>query len=378
MNMLDLAIKDLKEHRVRTILTVLGIIIAITAIISLGSISAGVNELITSSGSKVGSSTIFVTKRFDMSMMSGPPGSFNIGTISADEIESLRSIAGVSRVAPIISKIPGSMFGEVDAIDMNDLDLFGAADLALKEGYWPDNDEQGVVMGSVAAGIFGASSGDFITLNNKQVEVFGIAEEGQGSFDLLIVMPYAYGEDIYDMQGEANQIVIEPADISFVDEIKNTIEEEHDDLMAMTIADALKTAQQSTATLNIFTLGIGFVASLVAGIGIIITMYTSVLERRREIGILKAVGAFRRTIFKQIIEEGLILSVTGSLISLAISFFFVDLLNNVLLGGTKIAVITPLLAGGAVAYGVILTLLFSVYPAWVAIKTDPIDAIRKG
>jgi putative ABC transport system permease protein len=376
--MLDLAIKDLKEHRVRTVLTILGIIIAITAIISLGSISAGVNELITSSGSKIGSSTIFVTKRFDMSMMSGPPGSFDIGAISAEEIESLRSMAGVSRVVPIISKIPGSMFGEVDAIDMNDLDLFGAADLTLKEGYWPDNDEQGVVMGSVIAGMMGASAGDFITLNNKQVEVFGVAEEGQGSYDLLIVMPYAYGEDIYDMQGEANQIVIEPADISFVDEIKNTIEEEHDDLMAMTVADALKTAEQSTATLNIFTLGIGFVASLVAGIGIIITMYTSVLERRREIGILKAVGAFRRTIFKQIIEEGLILSVVGSLISLAISFFFVDMLNNVLLGGTKIAVITPLLAGGAVAYGIILTLLFSMYPAWVAIKTDPIDAIRKG
>jgi putative ABC transport system permease protein len=376
--MLDLAIKDLKEHRVRTILTVLGIIIAITAIISLGSISAGVNELITSTGSKVGSSTIFVTKRFDMSFASGPPGGFDIGAISADEIDSLRSIAGVSRVVPIISKTPGNMFGEVDAIDMNDLDLFGAADLTLKEGYWPGNDEQGVVMGSVAAGMFGVSAGDFITLNNKQVEVFGVAEEGQGSFDLLIVMPYAYGEDIYDMQGEANQIVIEPSDISFVDEIKNTIEEEHDDLMAMTIADALKTAQQSTATLNIFTLGIGFVASLVAGIGIIITMYTSVLERRREIGILKAVGAFRRTIFKQIIEEGLILSVAGSLISLAISFFFVDLLNNVLLGGTKIAVITPLLAGGAVAYGVVLTLVFSLYPAWVAVKTDPIDAIRKG
>jgi putative ABC transport system permease protein len=226
--------------------------------------------------------------------------------------------------------------------------------------------------------MFGVSSGDFITLNNKQVEVLGIAEEGQGSYDLVIVMPYAYAEDVYDMQGEANQVLIEPADIAFVEDIKATIEEDHDDLLAMTFADALKTAEQSTATLNIFTFGIGFIASLVAGIGIVITMYTSVLERRREIGILKAVGAFRRTIFKQIIEEGLILSVLGSLVGLGISFFFVDVLNNVLLGGTKIAVITPALAGGAVAYGIVLTLVFSMYPAWVAIKTDPIDAIRKG
>jgi putative ABC transport system permease protein len=376
--MLDLAIKDLKEHRVRTILTVLGIIIAITAIISLGSISAGVNELITSSGSKIGSTTIFVSKRFDLSFASGPPGSFDIGTISADEVDSLRSIAGVNRVVPMISKQAGGFLGEVDAFDMNDLDLFGAADISLKDGFIPTNDDQGVLMGSVVAGMFGVSSGDFITLNNKQVEVLGIAEEGQGSYDLVIVMPYAYAEDVYDMQGEANQVLIEPSDIAFVEDIKATIEEDHDDLLAMTFADALKTAEASTATLNIFTFGIGFIASLVAGIGIVITMYTSVLERRREIGILKAVGAFRRTIFKQIIEEGLILSVLGSLVGLGLSFFFVDVLNNVLLGGTKIAVITPALAGGAVAYGIILTLIFSMYPAWVAIKTDPIDAIRKG
>ena len=375
--MLDLAIKDLKEHRVGTILTVLGIIIAITAIVSLGSISAGVNELITSSGSKIGSSTIFVTKRFDMSQMTGPPSSFDIGAISADDIESLRSIAGVNRVVPVISKQTGFL-GEVDAIDMNDLDLFGAADITLKEGYWPDNDEQGVVMGSVVADMMGVATGDYITLNNKQVEVLGVAEEGQGSYDLVVIMPYAYGEEIYDMEGEANQVAIEPQDISFVNEIKSTVEEEHDDFMAMTLEDALKTAQQATATLNIMTFGIGFVASLVAGIGIIITMYTSVLERRREIGILKAVGAFRRTIFKQILEEGLVLSVVGSLIGLLLSFFFVDALNNILLGGTKLAVITPLLAGGAVAYGIAMTLLFSLYPAWIAVKTDPIDAIRKG
>ncbi len=376
--MLDLAIKDLTEHKVRTTLTVLGIIIAITAIISLGSISAGVNELITSTGSKIGSTTIFVTKRFDLSQMTGPPGSFEIGSMDAEEIESLRSIAGVNRVVPMISKQTGGIFGEVDAFDMNALDLFGAADITLKEGNWPDNDEQGAVLGSVMAGVLGVSAGDFITLNNKEVEVFGVAEEGQGSYDLVIVIPYAYGEDLYDMPGEANQVIVEPADISFVDEIKNTIEEENDDLMAMTMADALKMAEESTATLNIFTLGIGFIASLVAGIGIVITMYTSVLERRREIGILKAVGAFRRTIFKQIIEEGFILSVAGSLISLGISFFFVRLLNDVLMGGTNIAVITPLLAAGAVAYGIVLTLAFSIYPAWVAIKTDPIDAIRKG
>ena len=72
--MIDLAFKDLKEHKVRTILTALGIFIAITAIVSLGSISTGVNELITSSTSLIGADTIFVMNELDLSEMMGPGG----------------------------------------------------------------------------------------------------------------------------------------------------------------------------------------------------------------------------------------------------------------------------------------------------------------
>jgi putative ABC transport system permease protein len=142
--------------------------------------------------------------------------------------------------------------------------------------------------------------------------------------------------------------------------------------------DALSMMEEATTTLNVMTFGIGFIASLVAAIGIIITMYTSVLERRRHLGIMKAVGAFRRTILIQILEEGLIISLFSSLLAVGISFFFVDILNNVLLGGANLALITPVLAIGAVAYGVILTLVSSLYPAWIAVKTDPINAIREG
>ncbi len=191
-------------------------------------------------------------------------------------------------------------------------------------------------------------------------------------------MPYDYADEIYETEGGATQLMIEPEDITLVEEIKNTIEDEHDDLMAMTMEDALSMMEEITGTLNIMTFGIGFIASLVAAIGIVITMYTSVLERKRQLGVMKAVGALRRTILKQILEEGLIVSVTSSIIAVFISFFFVDMLNNVLLGGVNLALITPALAIGAVAYGVLLTVISSLYPAWIAVRTDPIKAIREG
>jgi putative ABC transport system permease protein len=374
--MLDLALKDLKEHKVRTILTALGIFIAITAIVSLGSISAGVNELIASSGI-IGSDYIFVMKSFDLSEMIGPGGTYQIDDIETDTLEGLRSVSGAERVVPIIVRQFGGFF-EVDGIDMDDVDMFGAENLEFKEGGWPENEDKGAALGFLPASMLDLAVGDYITLNKKEVEVMGIFEEGSGAYDLVILMPYDYADEVYEAEGGATQIIIEPQDVLLVQEIKQTIEDEFDDLDAMTMEDALSMVEEVTGTLNIMTFGIGFVASLVAAIGIIITMYTSVLERRRQIGIMKAVGALRRTILTQVLQEGLLLSVISSLLAVGISFFFVDVLNNVLLGGINLAIITPVLAIGAVAYGVLLTVISSIYPAWIAVKTDPIEAIRSG
>lgn len=372
--MIELALKELKGHKIRTILTAMGIFIAITAIVSLGSISAGVNALITSSTDVIGSDTIFVMKKFEFSGMSGPP---QIEEMEADVVESMRSMPGVKRAVPIISR-PVMGFLEADGLDMDDVDIFGGEDLEFKEGTWPENEDKGAALGYLASNMLDATVGDYITLNKKEVEVLGVFEEGSGAYDMVILMPYDYADEIYETEGGATQIMIEPEDISLVEEIKERIEEDNDDLDAMTMEDALSMMQEMTGTLNIMTFGIGFVASLVAAIGIIITMYTSVLERRHQIGIMKAVGALRRTILQQILEEGVILSVISSVLAVGISFVFVDLLNNVLLGGSNLALITPGLALGAIVYGIVLTILSSLYPAWIAVKIDPIKAIREG
>ena len=184
--MLELALKDLKEHNVRTLLTAIGIVIAITAIISLGSISAGVNELVASSMSSIGSDKIFVMKRFDLSEISGPGVSFQIEDIERETVDAILSLPGVKRAVPVISKQLRGFF-EVDGIDMNEIDIFGAQDLEFEEGGWPENGDKGAAIGRLVANVLEVDVGDYIILNGKEVEVMGVFEEGSGAYDLSLI-----------------------------------------------------------------------------------------------------------------------------------------------------------------------------------------------
>lgn len=376
--MLDIALKELAAHRMRTVLTALGIFIAITAIVSLGSISAGINELVTSSTSSISGDTIFVMKAFDFSQMSGPPGSMQIEDMSAEDVAAISSLPGVKRAVPVISRAVAGGFGEIDGLNMDDVDLFGGKDVGFNEGTWPENGNMEAAVGYVTANMMGAGVGDYIYLNGKEVQVTGIFEEGSGAFDLVVIIPYDAADEIYEADGGATQVMIEPDDISIVNELKQAIEEEVDGVDAMTLEEALSMMQEMTDTLNVMTFGIGFIASLVAAIGIIITMYTSVVERKRQIGIMKATGALGSTIMKQVLEEAIIISAAASLLAVIASLFMVEMINTVLLGGTRIAIVTPGLAAGAVAYGIVLTLVSALYPARMAVKIEPITAIREG
>jgi putative ABC transport system permease protein len=106
-------------------------------------------------------------------------------------------------------------------------------------------------------------------------------------------------------------------------------------------------------------------------------MITSVHERRKQIGIMKAVGAESATILIQILQEGLIISIIGGFIGLAIGSLMVGVINSALLGGIEIASVTAGLSIGAFTYGIVLCLAASIYPAWKATKVNPVEAMRE-
>ncbi|HDD46492.1 MAG TPA: ABC transporter permease [Candidatus Aenigmarchaeota archaeon] len=369
--MLDIAFKNLAEHKLRTFLTVLGIAIAITAIVALGSISAGMKEIVHSSLKQMGSDTIIVMKHIDITY--GPP---QIREIDEDIANEIAGMDGVELAVPVVRT---NYLGIVPILGINfeDAALFNIEDVDFKDGGWYDDEEYGCVIGKNVAEERKLGVGDEIEINGKKLDIVGVFEAGEiKGMNYIIAMPYTVAQDVLDMKGKATMIIVKPTDIKYTSSIKHQIEEEYDDMQALTTQDMLKMASEITSTVSIVTLGIGFVASIVAAIGIIITMLNSVHERKRQIGIMKAIGANRLWIIIEVLEESLIVSIIAGIAGLVAGSVMVSFVNKYVLAGFNIASVTPELAAFAFIYSISLALVFSLYPAWRASTIDPIEAIR--
>ncbi len=366
--MLDLTFKDIKGHKIRTFLTILGIIIAIGAVVSLGSISEGMNELVTEQ-MEMFSGMIEVT---EAGVEPGPNTAAST-KIDIDVFEDIKEMDGVDEAVPALAKqVP--MEGIIFGMDLGKLDLFGLENIQVEDGRWPYSEYYEVVIGDAIAENQDLVLGDMMKIEGKEMEIVGILEKTDSMFDMLIAMEFETAQDVFEEHETITSIYIKAEDPEDVEYLAEEIESEYPYLDAWTSEEGVEMAEDMIGTVRIVTLGIGIIAAFVAAIGIINTMFMSVSERTRELGIMKAVGATRKQIMRQIFEEAGVLSVFGGVFGLAFGFIGTEAMN--LYMGIPLARITPILAVSGVLFGILLSLAAAYYPAVKASEVDAIDAIR--
>jgi putative ABC transport system permease protein len=392
-----LALEMLAANRIRTALTMLGVVIGVTAIILLVSLGEGATAYITRELTGLGTNLLIITP--GKTQTSGgfhPPIASTVRKLTFDDAVALRRRASLLTDAVPLVLGTGKIRYQGNSRDTNIIgvtpEFQRVRNLYVEIGQFvSDEDVEGrrrvVVLGrTVKRELFGEENplGRFVTLADSRYRVVGIMERKGVSlgFDIddLVFIPVKSAQDLFDTDRlfEILASVRSPDDIDrAIQQVKDMLTRRHGNREDFTITSQGAMLSAFTTILKILTAalaGIAGISLLVGGIGIMNIMLVSVRERTREIGIRKAVGARRRDILGQFLLESVVLSTLGGLLGIlaglggskALSLFFTYLPTKVSLW----AVFTAF--GFSVAVGV----FFGVYPARRAALLDPIQALR--
>ncbi len=408
-----LAVRSLFANKLRSSLTMLGIIIGVGAVIILMSIGRGAQAQITSTIKDLGSNQLTV-----ISQTPGATGMVAIQTATPsltipDAEAILNRVFNVVAVAPVSENFIEITYGDESAQTVIEgttpefaqiYNYYLASGRSITDRDVAKKDTVVVIGYKTAKDLFGDEDpvGKEVKLSGRRFTVIGVLEEKGGqmmgmSMDEIVIAPITTTQSRLfprqTLRGEeaVQSIVVQITDITFSDIITDDItellrkrhkidEDEKDDFAIITNEQILGMFEQIT---SIFTVLLGAIASislLVGGIGIMNIMLVSVTERTREIGLRKAVGAKRRDILLQFLFEAAVLSLAGGSIGIIGGWLISFLVSKIDLGGgTNLAtVVSPDIVILAISVSVFIGLVSGIYPAMRAARQNPIDSLHYG
>ncbi|MEM3112846.1 MAG: FtsX-like permease family protein [Candidatus Pacearchaeota archaeon] len=395
----SLAWKNLKKRKLRVWLTMIGIFISVATIFTLISLSLGLQNTVKKQFQILGGDKFFIQPKGQF----GPPSAGSSVLMTKSDLEVVKKIKGVKRVSYWIvgnGKIEFNnekRFFPVYGLPAEDMDLYteiGGFDIdegrILKSG-----DKGKVVIGNhyKTRNIFGkpVKEGDKFLINDKEFEVKGIFELiGNPDDDRNILMSAEDAEKLFNTGGRVDVITVQISEGEDINKIaENTekslrkfrgVNEKTQDFTILTPEEILETFGNILKVITAFLGGIAAISLLVGAIGITNTMYTSVLERTKEIGIMKAIGAKNQDIlFIFLIESGL-LGLVGGIIGVILGYGIsksIEYIAFYQLGTTLLSVSSPLwLVFSCLAFAFFTGVIAGTWPAWKASKINVVDALR--
>jgi len=403
MNLLDMvaySINALRYSKIRSWLTIFGIVIGIAAIVILVGVVQGLKENIASELSVFGSNTIIITP---VSTTGGAVGTAAMsfmptkGRLFMTDYERVKRVGGIDYITPAISSraTVGYKNEEITASIMGvDPDTFShiVGTLEIEEGrFLTGSDRKAAVIGNnIAKERFNTDVGvsSPLYIGGERYTVVGVLKKTGTSFtnlDDVIIIPFEEAQDLFSSTLAEDEItgirlaVKEGEDVEEIADEINTallashhVTEEEKDFSVVTAKFINERLESVTGTLTIFLGAIAAIALLVGGIGISNTMFMAVLERTREIGVLKAVGAEKAEIERLFLVESSLIGAIGGFLGLCVSFLLIQLITAL---GVP-AVFIWWVAVGALIFSAGVGILAGFFPARQAAALDPVEALR--
>ncbi|WP_302411425.1 ABC transporter permease [uncultured Veillonella sp.] len=390
---------SLIANKMRSILTMLGIIIGVAAVIALVSIGIGVKQDIQNSISSLGSNLLMV-------MPGAPrtpgvrPSQGSMKSLKVSDYQAISKLDGVKAASPYTANSYVTIYQSknwtttVSGVSSNfqDVNNWTMAEGRFISSKNVENRERVAVVGqTVVKNLFAGEDpvGKEIRVKNIPFRVIGVLNsKGNGTMgndqDDVIFIPYTtamervegvdYLRMVYVVASDDNGIDRLQSDIENLLRVRHSIKDTNlDDFNIQNMKSIMETMEQTTGTLTLFLGAVAAISLVVGGIGIMNIMLVSVTERTREIGIRKALGATYFVIVTQFLIEAVVISLMGGLIGIALGIGASKLIGLASGMSTVISVPTIVLS---FAFSMAIGLVFGIYPARKAAKLNPIDALH--
>lgn len=393
----------LKSNKVRTGLTMLGIVIGIASVITMIAIGQGSAKSVSSSIESMGANLIMVNPGAQRTFGGGPSasrgGAQSLTLEDALQIENqVSNISGVARVVSSQKQIVAYGENTNTSITGTEASYQAIRNIELAEGSFITSDQvekssKVAILGStVRDDLFGEDEtdliGEKIKIDGVQYTIIGIAKEKGGSgmtnSDDVVYIPYTTAQRYLTGNKYLSGIYISASSSKVSTEVENSVESLllnlHDitgsataDFYIMNQSDMIETVSDIAGTFTTLLAAIASISLLVGGIGIMNMMLTTVTERTKEIGLRKAIGAKKKDINLQFLSEAIILTFLGGIIGVLLGLIISLGLKYFDVTEAQVSIFSVLLAFGVSA---LIGIAFGYYPANRASNLSPIDALR--
>lgn len=368
-------LRNMARRKVRTGLTVFGIVVGIFAVTVMGSMTEYFNVLIDNARKGAGEA-IIVT----------PKGGIR-ATLSEADVNRIERVQGVKTAVPQVSTFFESLgsvsFGPPDQVlgvpPEKVPELWTSDDLSA--GRWLERgDTYQMVVGTSIAKKENLKLGSILTWREKDWQIIGLLKETQTAPDGWLIAPMDIVQKTIKRPDLITQINVIPDDPKQATALTAKIKDEVSNVNVQTLDEQLDAIEQGLAVFNAILLSSAVLAAIIGGLAVVNTMIMSVSERTPEIGLKKAIGATNGNIVGEFLLEAAVIGLLGGTVGFLLGWGAAGLLNlgaSEALGGSEIFKITPRLAAIAIGFAVVLGIGAGLLPAWNASRLDPVIALRE-